>query len=639
MPTSSVADKQKRIIPLFTYATSKTKDKFGMRVQREPKLQGLGILGRGQLFSCFHQAHLEEAIKLAEVFILAKTFSEFLDLAYQARDYVNEGLYVFSLSVAVLHRDDCRGVSLPPIQEVFPDKFVPVETMYNAYKQATITDPEKEIIVESETTGNVLDPEYNVAYYREDVGINAHHWHWHIVYPSAWNAEVTGKTKDRKGELFYYMHQQMCARYDCERLSNDLPRMVPFHNFHEPLEGYSAHLSSIINGLPYSSRSKGLALHDMHDISVQELERFRERISGAINLGYVTDTHGNEIDLDEHNGIDILGDIVESSHESVNKEFYGSLHNWGHVLMAAVEDPDGKFQCNPGVMDDTATSLRDPIFYRWHRFLDDLFQEFKSKFHPYNKKELEFPGVKIESVAIESKEHDVIHTFFAEDTIDVTYAYNFRRPAPVKVRLHHLDHEPFNYNIIATNQSANKKHAFVRIFLAPVHDELGNVLKPEELRRLMIELDKFSVELHHGSNTIKRSSKDSSVTISSVRSFRELLEGEGIKEHASEFCSCGWPDHLLIPKGNDQGMEFNLFVMVTDELRDRVGDYGHADICMDAVSYCGAKDQFYPDRRPMGFPFDRVIQEEEMGQWQLPNMSNTHIKIQHQHQHEKDGHD
>ncbi|CAL1261555.1 unnamed protein product [Larinioides sclopetarius] len=22
-----------------------------------------------------------------------------------------------------------------------------------------------------------------------------------------------GKVKDRKGELFYYMHQQMCARY------------------------------------------------------------------------------------------------------------------------------------------------------------------------------------------------------------------------------------------------------------------------------------------------------------------------------------------------------------------------------------------------------------------------------------------
>ncbi|GFY57819.1 hemocyanin II [Trichonephila inaurata madagascariensis] len=69
-----------------------------------------------------------------------------------------------------------------------------------------------EIIVDVEATGNILDPEYNLAYYREDVGINAHHWHWHLVYPSTWNSAVTGKVKDRKGELFYFMHQQMCAR-------------------------------------------------------------------------------------------------------------------------------------------------------------------------------------------------------------------------------------------------------------------------------------------------------------------------------------------------------------------------------------------------------------------------------------------
>lgn len=27
--------------------------------------------------------------------------------------------------------------------------------------------------------------------------------------------------------------------------------------------------------------------------------------------------------------------------------------------------------------------------------------------------------------------------------------------------------------------------------------------------------------------------------------------------------------------------------------------------CGDAHSFCGLQDQLYPDRRPMGFPFDR----------------------------------
>lgn len=28
--------------------------------------------------------------------------------------------------------------------------------------------------------------------------------------------------------------------------------------------------------------------------------------------------------------------------------------------------------------------------------------------------------------------------------------------------------------------------------------------------------------------------------------------------------------------------------------------------CNDAYSFCGLKDKLYPDRRPMGYPFDRM---------------------------------
>jgi hypothetical protein len=57
--------------------------------------------------------------------------------------------------------------------------------------------------------------ENRVAYWREDYGLNAHHWHWHLVYPTDL---LEGEAiPDRKGELFYYMHQQIVARY-CELL-------------------------------------------------------------------------------------------------------------------------------------------------------------------------------------------------------------------------------------------------------------------------------------------------------------------------------------------------------------------------------------------------------------------------------------
>ena len=38
---------------------------------------------------------------------------------------------------------------------------------------------------------------------------------------------------------------------------------------------------------------------------------------------------------------------------------------------------------NMGVMGDSVTAMRDPIFYRWHKFVDSLFQQFKATLQPY----------------------------------------------------------------------------------------------------------------------------------------------------------------------------------------------------------------------------------------------------------------
>lgn len=35
-------------------------------------------------------------------------------------------------------------------------------------------------------------------------------------------------------------------------------------------------------------------------------------------------------------------------------------------------------------MGDSATAMRDPIFYRWHAYIDDLFQEYKATLPRYS---------------------------------------------------------------------------------------------------------------------------------------------------------------------------------------------------------------------------------------------------------------
>lgn len=73
-------------------------------------------------------------------------------------------------------------------------------------------------------------------------------------------------------------------------------------------------------------------------------------------------------------------------------------------------------------------------------------------------------------------------------------------------------------------------------------------------------------------NTILRRSDESSVTIPFERTFRPVgashqpTESEELAEF--QFCGCGWPQHLLIPKGTPEGMQFDLFVMVSDAVLD-----------------------------------------------------------------------
>ncbi|GFY74796.1 hemocyanin F chain [Trichonephila inaurata madagascariensis] len=51
----------------------------------------------------------------------------------------------------------------------------------------------------------------------------------------------------------------------------------------------------------------------------------------------------------------------------------------------------------------TSTSLRDPIFYRYHKFLDNIFQEYKKTLKPYDKTQLDFSGVQVVNNQINAK--------------------------------------------------------------------------------------------------------------------------------------------------------------------------------------------------------------------------------------------
>lgn len=77
-----------------------------------------------------------------------------------------------------------------------------------------------------------------------------------------------------------------------------------------------------------------------------------------------------------------------------------------------------------------------------------------------------------------------------------------------------------------------------------------------------------------GRNEIVRRSTESSVTIPHEITYRN--QGSNRPAANSEaaqtfnFCGCGWPQNMLIPKGSSDGFQSQLFVMVSNGEIDQV---------------------------------------------------------------------
>jgi len=194
--------------------------------------------------------------------------------------------------------------------------------------------------------------------------------------------------------------------------------------------------------------------------------------------------------------------------------------------------------------------------------------------------------------------------------------------------------------------------ATVRIFMAPRFTENGKRFPLDEQMMWFFAMDSYKTtcktEYHlsyfkihissfsfpivqTGKNTLSRSSSNSSLTVPWERNLAALgfnVSRKGV------ICGTGWPEHLLLPKGTPSGQVFDLVVMVTDGKEDIVED---EDVvtpeanCISAPILAGVYRKLYPDRKPMGYPFDRVpfkpsaTLEEYVGM--IPNMATTQVNF------------
>jgi len=464
-------------------------------------------------------------------------------------------------------------------------------------------------------------------WYREDPFANDHHAHWHIVYPR--DGGGPNVIQRRHGELFFYMHEQMLARYDTERYIAGLERVKP----HPPRDAqgrpdYGAAIPEGYGSQGYTRRRPGRSFSELQDV-VARTSVWHESLEAAIVAGRVD--LGDGLDLGPLTESQ-LGSAVEAAAlntgdgvvelERVEAAF-GNLHGSGHGNAGALGEGPDPLRWG-GVMYWTETAICDPFFYRWHKHVDEVNAAFQDRSGEtndpatYAPAEISFgeggsiavclsrdiPGATTAGFDFEdfARNHlggdlDGSEGLFTSELITRFVRSRVTAGIPGAERVSywttHLIHEPFTYFVRLENGATETRAVTVRTFLA--------LAELAEHRRAWIELDKFEAKLEPGVNLLARPDARSSVIK------RRGVTAPGAEalaaDAADQWCDCGWPYSLLLPSGasDAQGTPFRLMVAITDSEQDREPD--HVRTC-GSMSYCGALEN-YPDLRRMGYPFDR----------------------------------
>lgn len=259
-----------------------------------------------------------------------------------------------------------------------------------------------EVVTAPQQAGST-PPEDRLDFWREDPLMNEHHEHWHLVYPTV-PIQGTHESSspgdkyplgNRHGELFAYMHQQMLARYDAERLAVGLARVEQFDRYGAPIpQGYNPGPLAIWDGgtwTAFRARPSGATLSDLSADGLDGVPgaklaaqvEFRDRMLAAAQNGYY-ELAGSRIPAT----IDTQGNTEEANRNSIdyyqpgdprNFQVYGSHHNIGHLHFMLFDNVDPI-----GVMGTLTTAIRDPAFFRWHKHVDAIYQALQQNLAPYD---------------------------------------------------------------------------------------------------------------------------------------------------------------------------------------------------------------------------------------------------------------
>lgn len=612
------------------------------------KRQEIGLLERGEEFSVLKKSHIEEAIALFRLLHQAENWDTFYRVLVWARFHVNEGVFIYASTVAILHRPDMEGIVLPAPYEIYPYYFFSAETIQEAQiskmqgfpstKKAIETN---ELIIESNYTGwnKRSNPEQILSYFTEDIGLNSWYFYFHADYPF-WIDSKDSIFKNRRGEVYLHTHAQLLARYYLERLSNGLGKIpqfswrVPFRTGYNPALAYYKGSSFPVRNNYYSTYNEDTYY------SIEKLEGLENRVKFSIDHRFYTLPNGTVVDISKPENVEYFADLYKFTPYKNDSKFFGLLEVLGRTLLGTAIENYSTDDYLPSVLEHFETSLRDPAFYQLYGRLIRYYLQWKTKLEPYTAQEIGFEGVEIEGVDL-----DRLTTYFDTFDSDITNAVDVEPMAVpakgpltkygkkankngedlvIKARQWRLNHLPFTLKLTVTSPKAQR--ASVKVFIGPKFDEAGNEIDINENRENFYEIDKYIIDLKAGRSTITRNSNQFTFYSNDRTTYFDLyktvmMATSGEAPLPSDFSqsTCGFPQRLMLPKGKKTGFAVQLFVIITEYRSPSTWviqkDWFSSSNCRRDI-----------DARPLGFPLDREIDETI---WNSPNMKYIETAIYH----------
>ncbi|XP_046751829.1 arylphorin subunit alpha-like [Diprion similis] len=581
------------------------------------------MLPRGKVFSMFNSEQLHEAIVLFKIFYYAKDFDTFYLTAAFAKRFVNEGVYVYALGLAVVHRPDTKYIRIPYSHELYPFVYFNNDVMqsvneaklYQAHGHHVQSTDGAIIIPANYSTlysRLVSQDDYKLMYYTEDVFLNELEYFSHLAYPFWMPSDKFDLQSERRGETYLYTWRMKFARYQLERISNDLYE-IPQFDWNYPIpRGYYPNLN-YHSGIPLPRRPADAIIPNYKFNAIRELRDLEYKIQAAIDSGYVFHKNGTYETIRTPYGIDIFGNLLAGNADSPNYDFYGNYEALARDVLGFSPVTGSKYDFVPSIMQHYGADQRDPMYWSLANRIAQYYKEFASYLPKYSFKELEYPDVKIESVEIPD-----VHTYF--DTFDYTISSTVKvgtkdDMAYIKARQYRLNHKPATYKVVVN--SAKPTTVMVRAFLGPKFD--GGMSLADHYD-LFVPIDQFVFELKAGVNNVVRSSTEFTGgepdAVNSNVYYNEIekaISGGAAYEVPRRLIS--FPRHIIFPKGKTQGATYQMFFFLTP--------YNAANT-FEIKS--GVFGEYRFPKVPFGYPFDRPVQFP-IGK--LPNAYSKEFSIYH----------